>query len=308
MNPSEKIKATIVLRVKNEGKTIGKVLDLVLSQETDFHFETILIDSGSTDNTIVESEKRKCTIYRIPPEKFTWGYALNYGAELAKGEFVVYISGHCFPENKIWLKNMIKEFDSEKTAAVYGRQIPNPAGDYFEAVELVYLWFPEDESKLKEPSFSNASCAIRKSILDKHKFDERLSFCEDGEWANRIRNEGYKIKYAPDSTIYHSHEMMPDVIYKRWFLRSYAGVQINNKCRDGSILYFFYKTLKFYYLDIKYLIKTGRPLKFWKIPFYELVRQIAAYNGARAGRSSLDIGNNYQIKLPEYLKIFRKIL
>lgn len=307
MNDAKKILASIVLRVKNEGKTIGKVLDLILQQDFDGEFEIVVIDSGSTDNTISEAEKRNCRIFKIKPEEFTWGYALNLGAEKSAGEFVVYLSGHCFPADRNWLKNLLNPFNNENIAAVYSRQIPCPDGDFFEAVELVYLWFPKNEKDLKEASFSNGSCAIRKSILEKIKFDPALPYCEDGEWANRVRQAGLLIKYEPQSLIYHSHEMKVEVIYKRWFSRALGGTQISGKCRDGDIFYLFYKTLKFILLDVKYLIKINKIWLIWKIPFYEAVRQIAAFKGARAYKIHKQKSIS-DIQIPFYLKWIKLVL
>lgn len=297
------IKASVVIRVKNEGESIGGVLDAVLEQEFDGEFEIIVIDSGSTDNTIAEASKRDCAILKIPPEKFSWGYSLNLGADNSNGDFVVYLSGHCFPANHQWLKNLTSAFSDEKIAAVYGRQAPNPdAQDILEGIELVYLWFPDDKAKLKEPGFSNASCAIRKSALKQFRFDENLLSLEDGEWAERIKAAGYKIEYSPESVVYHSHKLNPDFIYRRWFLRAFCAAQTGAKIRDGQTLYLFYKSFKFIILDIKYLILIKKPLLLLQIPFYEIIRQTAAYNGARSGKMGGKFQKIASVPIPIYVR------
>ncbi|MCB5464250.1 glycosyltransferase [Vibrio lentus] len=43
---------SIIIPIKNPGSVFKRVLDSVLNQKTNFDYEVIIIDSGSTDNTL----------------------------------------------------------------------------------------------------------------------------------------------------------------------------------------------------------------------------------------------------------------
>jgi rhamnosyltransferase len=46
------MKLSVIIPVKNPGALFHQVLSAVLAQDTDFNFEVLVIDSGSTDGTI----------------------------------------------------------------------------------------------------------------------------------------------------------------------------------------------------------------------------------------------------------------
>ncbi len=52
------------------------------------------------------------------------------------------------------------------------------------------------------------NCAIRKSLWEKHHFDEKYGLGgEDGEWAKWARDAGYIIMIDPSFAVRHSHPM-----------------------------------------------------------------------------------------------------
>jgi len=52
----KKIKISLVILTKNNGKTIGKVLQQINTQQIEVDFEIIVVDSGSTDDTLDKFE------------------------------------------------------------------------------------------------------------------------------------------------------------------------------------------------------------------------------------------------------------
>jgi len=81
---------SVVIPVKNGGKTIKECLDGIFTQSLAHMVEVILIDSGSTDNTLDIARKYPVQITRIHPSAYNHGETRNLGAEIAKGEFIVY--------------------------------------------------------------------------------------------------------------------------------------------------------------------------------------------------------------------------
>ena len=57
----------------------------------------------STDKTFAIAKKHNVRIIQIRDEEFTFGRALNRGIEIAQGDYIALISGHCIPVDNYWL-------------------------------------------------------------------------------------------------------------------------------------------------------------------------------------------------------------
>ena len=83
--------ATVVIPVYNREKFIGRALDSVLRNDFD-SFEVIVIDNGSTDNTIevVESyvNQPNSKIRLIKNDKNIIAYSLNLGIKASRGKYI----------------------------------------------------------------------------------------------------------------------------------------------------------------------------------------------------------------------------
>ncbi|HRR30179.1 MAG TPA: glycosyltransferase [Candidatus Sumerlaeia bacterium] len=294
---------SIVLRVKNEARMLHDVLQGVERQNYRGDMDVVVVDSGSTDGTLEIARAHNCRIFCIKPEDFSWGYALNLGAEKSTGDFIAYLSGHCVPVDEFWLENLLAPFEDASVGGVYSRHVPIVEIDPFEAIELEYFWFPAGSGEPTESdAFSNASSALRRSTWESVKFDEKLLMVEDGDWANRARAAGWKIIYQPRSKVYHSHPPRVENIYRRWFSRCYAAKKILPRTREGSLLYLMYKTLLCGWLDLKYLARHGLLSRFWQIPLYEAARQLGAYNGARAAIAGKPFDRWHDVPVPRILE------
>ena len=82
---------SIVIRALNEGSHIGKLL-YGLQQQTKLPDEIILVDSGSTDETLLIAASYDVLIEKISKDEFTFGRALNIGCKLAKNEILIFLS------------------------------------------------------------------------------------------------------------------------------------------------------------------------------------------------------------------------
>ena len=103
---------SVVIRTLNEQKYLGQLLSAIFSQVRDeFEIEVVVIDSGSTDKTLAIAESFNCKITHIDKSEFTFGRSLNMGSAMASGEILVYVSGHCLPENNSWLIELINPFE-----------------------------------------------------------------------------------------------------------------------------------------------------------------------------------------------------
>jgi glycosyltransferase involved in cell wall biosynthesis len=200
------VKASIVIRSKNEARFIGEVLRSVFAQVLHEPFEVILLDSGSRDDTVKIASGFPVAIHLMDPREFTFGRALNRGAQIAKGECVVFLSAHCTPVDDQWLDRLLRPLDEDSTVvATYGRQEPRKGLNPIEEMHLKWI-FPSDGSREPSVVFSSANCAIRREILLRLPFDESCPWAEDYIWRKLLPPQSHAV-YIAGASVYHSHPL-----------------------------------------------------------------------------------------------------
>ncbi|MGG2024819.1 glycosyltransferase [Gottfriedia sp. S16(2024)] len=202
---------SVIIRVYNEEKWISTVLESLKKQEYR-EFETIIVDSQSTDNTINICKKYDCKIVSINKKDFNYSYASNVGAENASGDILCYISGHSVPFHSNYLGIAAKLFNDSLIGGVYGEVIALPDGSITEKLfnNLGYKKSLKEgtifEKEIHPGILSCSNAFLRKDIWKKHKFKEELGHGgEDVEMAYRIIQEGKYIVKEPNLLVMHSH-------------------------------------------------------------------------------------------------------
>jgi glycosyltransferase involved in cell wall biosynthesis len=206
---------SIVIRAYNEEKHIGRLLEGIRMQ-TVRDVEVILVDSGSTDETVSVANSFGARIVRIPSEEFTFGRSLNFGVRAATREFVVIASAHVYPVYPDWIESLLRPFNDEKVALTYGKQ-RGPGSAKYSEQQIYHQWYPDAGNPDQSTAFcNNANAAIRKKLWEKNPYDETLTGLEDLAWAKWAKEQGYRISYVTEAEIIHVHNETPRGIYNRY--------------------------------------------------------------------------------------------
>ena len=209
------MQCSIVIRAFNEQAHIGRLLEGI-QQQTVRDVEIVLVDSGSTDETVSIAESYGAKIVHIPSDEFTFGRSLNFGVRAATREMVVIASAHVYPVYPDWLECLLRPFGAEQVALVYGKQRGMETSKFSEH-QIFRQWFPDaDVTQQDSPFCNNANAAIRRSLWDEHSYDETLTGLEDLAWAKWAQGAGYAVSYASHAEIIHIHDEMPRGIYNRY--------------------------------------------------------------------------------------------
>jgi glycosyltransferase involved in cell wall biosynthesis len=223
---------SIVIRAYNEGKHIGRLLDGV-RQQTVKDVEIILVDSGSTDDTVLIAESYGAKIVHIQPKDFTFGRSLNLGIQAATRELVIIASAHVYPIYPDWLERLLEPFSVPAIGLTYGKQRGTDTSKFSEH-QIFARWFP-DVSDLHQshPFCNNANSAIRRSLWETYPYDEALTGLEDLAWGKWLQSQGGGIAYVAEAEIIHIHNETPKGIYNRYrreamaFKRIYPEAHFN---------------------------------------------------------------------------------
>lgn len=197
---------SIIIRTYNEQKYLDELLTVIGTQKCDnFEFETIIVDSGSIDDTLNIANKHITKITHIKKQNFTFGRSLNIGCDFSNGDILVFISGHCVPVDEYWLQRLVQPLLTGESDYTYGRQIARDTTKFSEG-QIFNQYFPATNNLAQQGFYcNNANAAIRRSVWKMYQFDESLIGLEDMHLAKQIYQNKGRITYVCDSCVYHIH-------------------------------------------------------------------------------------------------------
>ena len=147
MKPS----CSIIIRAFNESKHLEKLFEGIENQ-TVGDVEVILVDSGSSDDTVAIAEKHGARSLHIKPEDFTFGRSLNLGIEAAVSDLVLIASAHVYPVYPDWIEKMLEPFNDSQVALVYGKQ-RGVQDSHFSEQQIFNHWYPDVSTSSQDHPF-----------------------------------------------------------------------------------------------------------------------------------------------------------
>jgi rhamnosyltransferase len=295
---------SVIIPTKNGGELFGVVLASLRSQQYPGNVEVIVIDSGSSDETLGLAKTYGAKIYVIQPEEFNHGLTRNVAISKSSGDIIVLLTQDAVPADANLIQNLVTSFClSDGVAGVYARQIPRPDADIVTKRNLNSWLTGLSEIEVRQPiskanydsmspvekylycNFDNVCSAISRQAWESLPFTENY-FGEDIEWCRRALLDGWKIVYQPSAAVIHSHDRSLSYEYKRTYichrkLYELFGLRCVPSARD-TINSIVQATLS----DWRYvLIHEHRPLEklrlLLKIPALSVTSVMGQYRGAR---------------------------
>ena len=218
----------IIIPVYNPDNKFGKLLSM-LEKTKIKTLHLLLIDSGKQkeyQNDIPSGGSVE--IKEISTEEFNHGGTRKWGMSLfPKSDIYVFLTQDAIPTNEYSIKNLITAFEDDKIGAVYGRQLPHKDATLFAttAREINYaseshVYTIEDKEVhgMKTCFMSNSFAAYRRTAMeDVGGFPTNTILSEDMYVAAKMLMKGWKIGYAADACVYHSHNYTIIQEFKRYF-------------------------------------------------------------------------------------------
>lgn len=225
--------ATIFIPTYNGEEYLDGLLKQVFKQKG-VSFEVLIIDSGSKDSTLdIIKRFPGVRLHQIPNTEFGHGKTRNLAAQMAGGEFMVYLSQDAVPAHDRWLEFMIEPFYiSEKVFCVVGKQVPRPFADAPTKREVSSVFEPlgPDHSIMLHRKnslatnqkadayitfFSDVNSAVRRDyILNVIPYRD-VRYSEDQLLGKDVLDQGYIKAYSPKGFVWHSNEYGIGDYFKR---------------------------------------------------------------------------------------------
>lgn len=198
-----------------------------ISQQTLCPLEVIVIDSSSTDGTEQIASNAGCIVKVVPKTEFNHGGTRNLGANMARGEILVFMTQDALPVDETFLEALTLPIRKGEVAAAYARQLPYPDTPPPEAFARGFNYPAESQVKsledlprlgMKTFFFSNVASAIDREVFEQlGGFPEHVIMNEDMHFAAKLLMSGRKIAYQAEAKVFHSHDYRLGQQFRRNF-------------------------------------------------------------------------------------------
>ncbi len=289
--PADQPTVSVIVPVRNGEDTIGDCIDAILS--TDYppeRREILIVDNASTDRTAVQIHERPVRYLHEPEPGVS--NARNRGIAESTGEILAFVDADCLVEPQ-WLAELVRPFEDPEVGAVGGNLEHAPATTPTERQVARMLGNWQQFAFNSNPAYPiTANAAYRREVIDRiGPFDPHMTRAQDVELGLRFQERsGRRLAFAETATARHRNRTTQLGFFRQQLGWAYGAGLVGAKFeamgghqvkppRAKEIG----RTARG--LGIVLTAKArGRGETRWiEDAWYDLMRQIAWWVGARAG-------------------------
>ncbi len=196
------MKISFVLPALNESKNIARTISSIRTQcdsHEDFTYEILLVDNGSTDNTVNIANNMGANVYSVPNS--TIAGLRNYGADEATGDVLIFLDAdiQLTPDWSNAISDTISEISSAPEQISGSHVIPPENNNLFHK-----YWFSAIASEPDTAHIGSAHMIIEKKFFKRlDGFDPNLVTSEDYDICQRAKANGGKVVNNRDLKVIH---------------------------------------------------------------------------------------------------------
>ncbi|ARU93079.1 glycosyltransferase [Tatumella citrea] len=260
----------VAIPVYNGGTVWQQCVDNLKKYAPD-NLHVQVIDSSSKDNSVEIARQAGFDVLTISSAEFNHGGTRNQALQMQSGHYdvVIFLTQDAIPQPG-FIENIISVFSDPQVACAYGRQLPhddaNPLAQHarlfnYPPVSHIYSQHDIPQKGIKVAFMSNSFSAYRTDVYKEiGGFPLETILCEDMYFTAKAVLAGYKVAYAAQAQVKHSHNYTPAEEFRRYFDigvfhtdEPWIRQQFGGAGGEGK---------KFILSEFRYLIKHG----LWYIP------------------------------------------
>jgi rhamnosyltransferase len=224
---SETTVVTVAILTYNGETYLEDILTQLGKQDFTEQFETLVIDSGSTDSTLeIVARHPEVRLIEIPNDEFGHGRTRNLAARQARGEFVAFLTHDAVPGDTHWLAELIDPFRRfPQVVAVLGKQVARARAFPLQKYEIHSMFHTlgpdygttlfydtpivhDDQAAVDAMAYySDVNSAVRRNfLLDVIPYHD-VRYAEDQIFGREVIAGGYTKAYAPRAWVRHSNDL-----------------------------------------------------------------------------------------------------
>ena len=232
-------RVTVAIPVLNGARYLDEVLTAVRGQKLDRELEIVIVDSGSTDDSVEIAKRHGAIVHGIEQEDFSHGGTRNLLMQLSSGDHVAFITQDATPASPRWLASLLEGFEqADDVAAVFGPHDPRPDASHTIKSEMqrhFAVWGDGgtsiDVQRLhrtpagiaeyrafpgKLTFLSDVNCCLARWAWERVPYRE-VPYAEDQLLGRELIEAGFAKVFHPDARVLHSHDYPPGQFFKRYF-------------------------------------------------------------------------------------------
>lgn len=281
---------SVIIPTLNAEKDLPSLLRALRTQTLQPE-EILIADSESADGTVRIAEDAAgdlpVRVLSVKRAEFDHGKTRNWALHESAGDTVVFLTQDAVPADERFLENLVRPLSEEKVAVVTGRQLPKADATPMEKLIRAFNYPAEshirseaDVPKMGIKAFfcSDVCAAYNRKIYEElGGFVYPLKTNEDMFFAARAIRSGYRVAYAAEARVLHSHNFSLKEQYERNRIQGYEIERHRPLLGNVSKVSEGFRLARFVSCG---LLKQGRVLSFARFGLDCFARLF----GSRAGR------------------------
>ena len=225
---------SVIIPALNAEKDLPSLLQALRTQ-TLRPEEILIVDSESADGTVRiaedAAEDLPVRVLSVKRAEFDHGKTRDWALRQSVGDTIVFLTQDAVPADESFLENLVRPLAEEKVAVVTGRQLPKADATPMEKLIRTFNYPAEshirseaDVPKMGIKTFfcSDVCAAYNRKIYEElGGFVYPLKTNEDMFFAARAIRSGYRVAYAAEAKVLHSHNLSLKEQYERNRIQGY---------------------------------------------------------------------------------------
>lgn len=217
----------VLIPTYRPGRKFGKLLERLYEQSYPISSVIIMNTEERFWDPGWGAGRPDLQVHHITRSEFDHGGTRRQGASYAKGDVLICMTQDALPRDRDMIRELIRPLTQPKVAASYARQIPAgnahcieafTRGFNYPATSMVKAGEDLDRLGIKTYFCSNVCAAYVREIYEEQGgFVPRAIFNEDMIYGAGLIKAGYKIAYAADAQVIHSHDQRCIEMFRRNF-------------------------------------------------------------------------------------------